>query len=108
MGWMVLLAVSLALAGGCKHQTPEQKAQAKLAKQQMAADKAAQKQAQADARAEHQRAAEQAKASKKAAEERAREAKHQVPESVKQNAMASADYYPDDRMKVIGYPDIHP
>jgi hypothetical protein len=96
-GWMVLLAAALMV--GC--QTPEQKAQAKLDKQQAAETKAAQKQAQADAKA-------QAKADKKLAEERAKAMKQETPDPVELKAMETADYYPDDRLKVIGYPDILP
>jgi hypothetical protein len=107
MGWIVML-VAAATAVGCSHQTPEQKAQAKLEKQQAAETKAMEKQAAADAKAEQKRAAEQLKADKKAAEEQARAMKKQIPEAVRLKAMATANYYPDDRLKVIGYPDILP
>jgi len=107
MGWIVML-VSAALVVGCSHQTPEQKEQARLQKEQAAETKAMEKQAAADAKAEQKRVAEQTKADKKAAEEQARAMKKQTPESVKLKAMATADYYPDDRLKVIGYPDILP
>ena len=82
MGWIVML-LSVGLVVGCKHQTSAQKEQAKLAKEQAAADKEAKKHADEDARA-------------------------QRTDEIKVKAMQSAGYYPDDRLKVIGYPDILP
>jgi hypothetical protein len=108
MGWIVMLMVTAMVAVGCKHQTPEQKEQARLQKEQAAEDKAVKKQAEADAKAEQKRLAEQAKADKKEAQEQARAMKKHTPDAMREQAMAKADYYPDDRLKVIGYPDILP
>jgi hypothetical protein len=106
MGMALVMSLALLVGGGCKHQTPEQKAQGKLAKQQASEAKAqakaqekqakaqakaqadaAHKQAEADkkATAQAQKQAEaQAKADKKAAEQKAAEDKHNAELAAKE------------------------
>src|SRR5262245_22926118 len=106
LGMIAVLAAGLII--GCQHQTEAQKAQAKLDKQQAAELKEQQKKSAADAKAAQKRAEEQAKAQDKAAKQQAKEMEKAKPESVQHVAMEQTDYYPDDRLKVIGYPDIKP
>ena len=84
------LLIGAGAGGGCKHQTPEQKAQAKLAKQQAAEAKAQakaqEKQAKAQANAQAQAAKKQAEADKKAAAEAKKQADAQAKADAKRAA----------------------
>jgi hypothetical protein len=100
MALVVSAAVLIAggVGGGCKHQTPEQRAQARLAKQQAAEAKAQakaqQKQAQAQAKAQSDAAKAQANAAKKQADadrKAAAQAQKQADAQAKADAKRAAD-----------------
>jgi hypothetical protein len=95
MGTALFVSAALLIAtmgGGCKHQTPEQRAQAKLAKQQQSEAKAQAKAQQKQAKAQAKAQADASKAQEQAAKKQAEADRKAAVQSQKQaDAQAKAD-----------------